>query len=61
MNANDFAALVAAAASNAVALKALMAMALGTDFMARLARKELSTIGIQVETNDSPAKAARFC
>lgn len=38
-----------------------MKMALEDGFTARLARKALNNIGIQVETNDSPAKAARFC
>lgn len=62
MNASQFAALVSAAIKDVESLKLLMAMGLGTGFMARLARKELNRIGIQVEAgNDSSPKAARIC
>lgn len=61
MNGNDFAALSSAAETDTESLKQLMKMALEDGFTARLARKALNNIGIQVETNDSPAKAARFC
>lgn len=54
----DFAQLVSAAQTDTAALKELMALSLSAGFMARLARKELSQLGIQVSVNDSPAAAA---
>ena len=62
MDASDFAALVSAATKDSDSLKTLMRMAFGADFMARLARKELNRIGINVEvSHDSSSKAASVC
>lgn len=59
MDASHFSALVSSALHNKDALKALMEMALGSGFMARLARKELNKIGILVGVDhDSPSQAA---
>lgn len=58
MTSIQFAALLAAANTDPSSLKEVIKIALGTDLMARIARKALAGIGIKVDANDSQAKTA---
>lgn len=59
MNGIEFAALLARASTDAVALKEVLVIALSGGIMAKIACRELKSIGILVEaSNDFAPKAA---